>query len=655
MGSPLRSPDRAEEALEARRAELRARIAPSVALAWDGRGTRISLRTGSVRSVSGLQAELRLEDGHLMEWRPQLRAASSEAGSGRVHELELPGDLPAGYHELELRFGSGERASVHVISAPSRAWRALEPDDGRWGGFLPLYALETERSWGIGDFGDLGDLAEWVGDLGGSAVGTLPLLATFLDDPFEPSPYSPASRLFWSEVFLEVLQAPGAAEAAALPEVTAAPDFQTTLAELRANRLVDYRRVAALKRRALEVVAATVLAENAGGAGLRAFLEERPEALSYARFRAATERYGGWRSWPAAVKSGRLLDAALHPSSVEYHLYVQWAAHEQLGRAAARAANAGTGLYLDLPLGVHADGYDLWRERDLFVHGASTGAPPDPLFTGGQDWGFPPPNPERMRQAGYRYLRECIGNHMRYADWLRLDHVMALHRLYWIPPGCSATEGVYVRYPAEELYAVLSLESHRHRTELVGEDLGTVPSSVRRAMSRHGIRRMYVVQYEADPSAERPLRPVPQGAVASVNTHDMPTFAGFWRGADIDIRGDMGLLDSEQIRSERRAREHLSETLARSAGVPPAGADPAAVFRGLLRHLAEEPAGLVLVSLEDLWLEPEPQNVPGTWRERPNWRRKAMHPLQRFRDSPEVREPLQEIGRRQRKGRQDGG
>lgn len=653
LGAAIEDPGDARQAVEYRRAELRRRVAAPVAVAWDGGADPLRLRLPGRRALSGVRAALELEGGDVLDWHPDLGPAARGRGDGVESRIELPPDLPAGVHRLELRFRTGEEAVVHVVSAPRVGWR--EPTEaGRWGAFLPLYALHTERSWGIGDFGDLGDLAEWVGRAGGAAVGTLPLLATFLDDPFEPSPYSPASRLFWSELFVEVLEAPGAGEAGALAEVTDAPDFQATLAALRQGRLIDYRRAAALKRRALEAVASTVMGGDGRPGGLRAFLDERPEALEYARFRAATERMGGWRGWPEPLRSGRLDHADVHPASLDYHLYVQWAAHEQLGRAARRGADAGAGLYLDLPLGVHRDGYDLWRERDLFVEGASAGAPPDPLFQGGQDWGFPPPHPERMRRTGYRYLRACLAQHMRFAGWLRLDHVMALHRLYWIPPGCSAREGVYVRYPAEELYALLSLESHRHRCELVGEDLGTVPPSVRRSMARHGVRRMYVVQYEADPGAERPLRGVPDGAVASVNTHDMPTFAGFWRGADIEDRRDLGLLDTAALERERSARQHLRETLARAAGVPAEG-EPMAVLRGLLEHLAGAPDALVLVALEDLWLEPEPQNVPGTWRERPNWRRKAKHPLERIRHMSGVVETLERIRRKQRGERQDGG
>ena len=646
LGASIEGAGDGERALRERAAQLERRIAPPVAVAWDGGPLRLRVRGEGLVRGAVVAARLRPEQGEERALQGRV-----EAVGGHRASVVFPERLPLGYHRLRLSVGGGW-AEPLIISAPKRAWRPSRAG-GAWGAFLPLYALQSERSWGVGDFGDLGDLAEWVGGESGSAVGTLPLLASFLDEPFEPSPYAPVSRLFWNELFVEVLTAPGAADAPGLHRLLQEPGFLETLRELREAPLVDYRRTAAFKRRALEQVAAWALGSGERPAGLRLFLDERPETLAYARFRAATERHGSWHTWPRRLREGWLEDTDVDRRAMDYHLYAQWAAHEQLTRTSERAARAGSALYLDLPLGVHSDGFDLWRERALFVEGASVGAPPDALFTGGQDWGFPPLHPQRMREGGYRYLRACIENHLRYAGFLRLDHVMGLHRLYWVPPGCSAKDGVYVRYPAEELYALLSLESHLHRAELIGEDLGTVPDGVRRAMERHGVRRMYVVQYEATEEAERPLRPIPEGAVASVNTHDMPTFAGFWRGRDIEERLEQGLLDEGGAAGEREARQRLRSAVSRH--VAGEGADEGGVLAGLLRRLAESPAALVLLSLEDLWLEPEPQNRPGTWRERPNWRRKATLALERMRHEPGVEWAMEQMRAIRGRERQDGG
>lgn len=267
-----------------------------------------------------------------------------------------------------------------------------------------------------------------------------------------------------------------------------------------------------------------------------------------------------------------------------------------------RLAKKG-GLYLDFPLGVHPDGEDVHKYRDVFAKGVSVGAPPDSFFTKGQNWGFPPFHPEALRESKYEYFRAAIAHHTRHADILRIDHVMALHRLYWIPDGMDPKDGVYVRYDDEELYAIVVLESNRHRCAIVGEDLGTVPDYLPRAMNRHGLRHMYVVQYEAKP--ERPPLPEPpRMSVASVNTHDMPTFAAFWNGKDIDDRIEQGLLSKQDAEQEREARKKICEEIARQVG-------DGDVLENVLTFLAKSPAEVVLVNLEDLWGETEPQNMPG--------------------------------------------
>ena len=267
---------------------------------------------------------------------------------------------------------------------------------------------------------------------------------------------------------------------------------------------------------------------------------------------------------------------------------------------------------------MNPDSYDLWRERRSFAPGISAGAPPDVFFTKGQDWGFPPLHPENIRADGYRYLRDYLRHHMQYAGLLRIDHLMGLHRLYWVPQHLGPREGVYVRYPAEELYAIYSLESNRHRTVLVGEDLGTVPDYVRPAMAKHSVHRLYVAQYEAQPEPERAAAAAGSlGAIASLNTHDMPTFTAFWTGADLKDRQEMGLLDEAGVRkeSERRAaiRAGMIHRL-RDAGWLGRDEDVQAVLRACLQLLANSDAEVVLANLEDLWGATEPQNRPGTWR-----------------------------------------
>ncbi|MBC7325390.1 MAG: 4-alpha-glucanotransferase, partial [Moorella sp. (in: Bacteria)] len=365
-------------------------------------------------------------------------------------------------------------------------------------------------------------------------------------------------------------------------------------------------------------------------AALRSWAEKHPAAQDYARFRAVVERQrAGWPAWPARMRNGILQEQDYDPEAERYHLYVQWLAFQQFREAADRARQSGQGLYLDLPLGVHPDGYDVWRERAAFAPEASVGAPPDAFFAQGQDWGFPPLHPERIRDQGYRYYLACLRHHLRHASVLRLDHVMGLHRLFWVPRSLSAREGVYVRYRAEEFYAILTLESQRSRTLLVGEDLGTVPGCVRAAMTRHKVYRMYVLPFEYKPDPYQALRPIPAGVLACLNTHDMPPFKAFWLEKEKNINDRLAL----PLFLRRRGRLQIPTN------------NVEAVFLACLKHLAASRARLLAVNLEDLWLETAPQNVPGTGDEYPNWRRKARYALETFTQKPEVRAALSEINR----------
>jgi 4-alpha-glucanotransferase len=270
------------------------------------------------------------------------------------------------------------------------------------------------------------------------------------------------------------------------------------------------------------------------------------------------------------------------------------------------------------------------------------------MFTGGQDWGIPPLHPQRTRELGHRYTIAYLRHHMRHAGLLRVDHVMGLHRLYWTPRGMSAADGLYVRYPANELYAILCLESRRHRCGLVGENLGIVPWYVNEALAGHGMQSMHVMQYALSPDPQgRPAVPAVD-SVASLNTHDIFPFEGFRLARDVDDRLDLRLLDEEGARRERGWREGLMRALAaflEREGRLRGRVEEGALVRGCLEHLAAGPARTVLVNLEDLWLETDPQNVPGTWQERPNWLRRARRSFEAFRDAPDVVGPLREVNR----------
>ncbi len=626
-------------ALRERREELAGQLLAPVVVAWEGHPAAIELRPGAGGGSFAYHLDLQGGErrGQILDLESLPETAPAEGGSRPGRRLSLPEPLPFGYHRLAVEHG-GRSAEALVISAPGRCFTG----DGQplWGVFLPLYALRTARSWGAGDFSDLETLAEWTAGLGGGMVATLPMLAAFLDEPCDHSPYAPASRLFWNELYVDPRRLPEMEDCPAARRLIESPEFLRELEALRSSPLVDYPRLMALKRRVLEELAQRFFSrQDARHEDFSAFVAGKADLATYAAFRAVGDRRGEpWQSWPERLREGTLAAADYDEEDRRYYLWTQWAADQQIRALAKEARRRGPGLYLDMPLGVHGSAYDVWREPDLFAQGVAAGAPPDALFTKGQNWGFPPLRPERLRERGYDHFIACLRHHLEHAGVLRLDHVMQLQRLFWIPQGMAASGGVYVTYPAEELFAILALESHRHQAVIVGENLGTVPPEIDEAMERHQVLGMYVVQYELQPGSE-PLRQPPARTVASFNTHDMPTFEGFFQGKDVDELHSLGFFAAEEARREKERRQELRRALERALG---AGGDEA-MLRGCLEGLAKSPARMMLVNLEDLWLEREPQNVPGTHTERPNWQRKARFSFEEFSTRADVVEPLKRV------------
>ena len=655
LGEPLGTVRDAREALRRAEASAWERPCPPVCVAWEDAPASVELRLPRGAEDARVRLRAVLETGEALDsdcdlsLLPASGAGPGAAGKFVAKRVPIPWKLPHGYHALEVELGGVTRTAT-VVSAPTRAWHAPGGNARGWGVFLPLYALHSRGSVAGGDLTDLRALIDWVAGMGGEAVGTLPLLSACSPEPFNPSPYSPCSRLAWNEFYLDVTRAPGFGECPAAVERLASEEFRAEAGRLREAPLVDYRRGAALKRRVLEELSEAFFRKDpASREEFRRFVAGNRAIAEYARFRAAWDTIRSpWPTWPSPLREGRLGPGDFDGAAERYHLYAQWALHLQLRELATGSRKL---LYLDLPLGASYDGYDVWRRRDLFALQASAGAPPDDFFTRGQDWGFPPLHPERIREDGHAYFRACIANQLRYAGILRIDHVMGLHRFFWVPNGAAPGDGTYVRYPAEELYAILCLESHRHRARIVGEDLGTVPPYVRPAMARHGLRRIFVVQFGLTPDEGKALGRIPGASLACVNTHDMPPFAAFLDALDVEDRVSLGLLDGEEARRERDGRREriraLTEYLRRRGRLPRAGGDPGgeALLRACLAHLAGSTAETVIVGLEDLWLERARQNTPGTSSERPNWVRKSRHSLEEFRDDPGVVRALREVDR----------
>ncbi len=659
LGAPLERMDDAAEALQAHRRQTWQAIVPPVSVAWDGKAA-VPLRVPETQLSSTYRYRLDLEQGESLRQEGRLAELPTRRGRNLdgvhyvIKRLRLAERLPLGYHRMTLE-AAGKTLETMIISSPQRAYaghRQLQPR--RWGVFLPLYALHRQSSWGGGDFSDLESLMSWVASRGGSLVATLPLLDSPSAD--STSPYAPTSRLFWNDFYVDVARVPEVARYEAARQLLEQPDFQGEIQTLRREPMVDYRRQMILKRRVLDVLADHFFREpSERQAALEQYLGENPEAESYARFRAAADRQPGpWPTWPEPLRSGRIEPADYDERSYRRHLYAQWQAAQQLQAATRKARESKLAWYLDYPLGVSGEGYDARRHPELFVEGASGGAPPDSFFTRGQDWGFPPLHPQAIRRDHYRYLIAALRQHLRYASLLRIDHVMSFYRLYWVPRGMAANRGVYVRYPMDELFGVLALESHRHQAEVVGENLGTVPPEVDAALSQHGVDEMYVVQYELKPEAARALRPIPAASVASLNTHDMPAFATFWSGLDIDDRMDLGLIDAAAASLERDKRAAMRAAmigLLKSEALLSDGViNTESVLEGCLTLLARSPAAVVLVGLEDLWGETQPQNTPGTLYERANWQRKTKLSFEEFIEYPAVRRILDRVAAARREG-----
>ena len=655
LGAPVRAHDDLPDALRARRQAQWQRCIEPITVAWRDRPFKIKLRLPERLAQSQIAAEVILENGGRLETRcedvPGVKPVLKEIEGVRyvARYLLVQAPLPLGYHRLHLRLDDLRLESL-LISAPLQAYVPVCSDGKRWGVFCPVYALNSAHNWGAGDFSDLAAFADFIRSLNGDAVATLPLLASFLDEPFNPSPYAPVSRLFWNEFYLDVTKIAEFSRCRSAQALAGSDEFQSQLKDARGHSLIDYRSIMALKRRVLEELLKFLLTKRSRRlTEFRSYVASHPLVRDYAVFRAKVERERkSWLHWPRAGHDGILTSDDYDESAYHYHLYVQWQCDEQTRRLRDQTKEAGTALYLDFPLGVNRDGFDVWRERELFALSASGGAPPDGLFVKGQNWGFPPFNSEAVRRQEYRYYIDCVRHHMALASMLRIDHVMGLHRAFWVPDGFSAADGLYVHHPAEEYYAILGLESHRQCTQIIGENLGTVPFYVNEAMERHDILGMHVGIFGVNPATEIAVDKIPAKTVASLNTHDTATFMGFWSGDDIQDRVALGLMSEAQGRDERQYRAAQRQALAgflQARGLlRDDPADPAAVLEAWLRFLAEDNEEFLLINLEDLWLEPAPQNVPGTWDERPNWQRRASLSLEALRESDSVAKLLKRIG-----------
>jgi len=632
------------------------------------------------------QITLRLPAGcRRMVWRCQLE--DGEVRSGRVapdtkstrsqFTVRLPKGLPLGYHRLEIEADS-VAAHTALIVTPDRCYLPAElgPGARSWGLSCQLYGLRSDRNWGIGDFTDLATLARNAGQCGASVLGINPLHALFAAEPLHVSPYSPSSRSQLYYLYIDVTAVPGFAEDREIHELMGGQWFRATHWAARSAALIDYGAVAACKRPVLEALfrrfqsselGADGTATSAIGEAFRDFLRSGGQSLTdFAVFEALQEHYirekhqFSWRCWPAPMRNPRSPEvqafAVAHCDRVEFFQFLQYEAERQLACAARAGRDGGLsiGLYRDLAVGADPNGAEAWADQELVAPGVSIGAPPDALSRRGQNWGLAPVNPLVLQRQGFAPFIASLRANMRHAGVLRIDHVMSLNRLYWIPSGMEPKAGAYVSYPFKALLRLVALESQRQACAVVGEDLGTVPEGFRETMRSANLLSYRIVVFErSDDGTFVSPSEYPALAAASSATHDIATLKGFWLGADISWRRRLNLypdLGAQESEASERARDRrlLLDALVREGLLSPMQVaeflpeDKEPVYSkelgdAILAYLGRSRARLMLVQLEDVLAEVEQANLPGTMDAHPNWGRHLSNTLEEIDSGSQLR------------------
>ncbi|GAA0653669.1 4-alpha-glucanotransferase [Streptomyces thermocarboxydovorans] len=612
LGVDASTPEAVRAALAAREREPAGRLLPPTVVGWGEAGP-----AALAALPEGTRLSIRTEKG---ETRPSADG------------------LPPGVHQVTATAPDGRTARAHLIVAPPRL---PAPATRSYGLLVQLYSLLSRRSWGMGDLGDLGELAAWAGrSLGAGFVQVNPLHAAVPGSPTDPSPYRPSSRRFPDPVHLRIEDVP---EFAYVTDDDRVRSLRRRAGRLRAavleqGELIDRDAVWELKREALELVHQVPL-----GPGRRAaycdFLAEQGAALEdHATWCALAEAHGpDWHRWPAGLRDPRSPQTARARRElmdrVDFHCRLAWLTDAQLAAAQRTAREAGMplGIVHDLAVGVHPGGADAWAQQEYFAAGMSIGAPPDAFNARGQDWGLPPWRPDRLAESGYAPFRDLLRALFRYAGALRIDHVMGLFRLWWVPHGHPPTEGTYVRYDAEAMLASLVLEASRAGAMVIGEDLGTVEPGVREALRERGVYGTSVLWFERDWEGDgRPLPPDAWRAdcLATATTHDLPPTAARLTGEHVDLRDRLGLLTRPLTEERAEAAADTAEwlellsrlgMLQGSGGGGDTRSEEAGI-QAVHRYLLRTPARLIGVWLPDTVGDRRPQNLPGTWDQYPNWR-----------------------------------
>jgi 4-alpha-glucanotransferase len=652
------------------------RLLPPVLVAAETDEPELTLTVPADSLGEQAYISVRREDGGTEEFHtrlcdlPETDSLSADGRSWVRKRFRMPSGLPLGYHQVSVRVRESH-ASTRYIVTPQRAYTNPRLGaDGRTAGIaVTLYGVRTARNWGCGDFTDLLEVLDWAaGELHAGFVGLNPLHAIHNRRPFNASPYLPNCIFYQNFLYLDVEAVEEWSRCRRAQELRRSPEVEAEIGQLRGAEFVEYERVAALKMRFLKRVFVQFLRERRTGSSrareFDQFLEREGDLLEKFATYCALDEYlhrrnhdvWVWQDWPETYRDPGSAETRefrkKHWRSVMFYQFLQWQIDIQLERAQRKAVERGLsiGLYHDLALATDRFGSDLWAHRPFFVSGCEVGSPPDDFSPKGQDWGFPPPNRERHREDGYRLFADSIRKNCRHGGALRIDHVMRLFRLYWIPAGCDATEGAYVKEVSEDFVRILALESVRNQVVIVGEDLGTVEPEVRETLARFGVLSYRLFYFEKNASKEfRRCSEYPRQALVSSTTHDLPTLAGFWTGADIAARRAAGVLDDNgfeaQTAARMREKQKMLDLLFLEGLMPrhlPHGAEAypeltGEIHNAIVGFLALAPSQLLAINQEDLTKEPAQQNLPGTTWQYPNWSRKMRFTIEELRGNPEAR------------------
>ncbi len=652
-------------------------VLEAVKVVRDNEPLHVELHLGKSARISEFSWKLTTEEGEVLEGYLQSQVISDDRVDGGTLLFSLP-TLKWGYHSLEIiRKRRKAPYVMTLIVTPQACYKQDAINDGKklWGPSVQLYTLRTAHNWGIGDFGDLKQLVGEIANRGGDFVGLNPIHSLFPANPEGASPYSPSSRRWLNILYIDVCSVPEFALSNQAQEVVGSAEFQQRLNEVRQSHWVNYTEVSSLKMGVLPFLFAEFKTRHLDKNSARAkafltFVEEGGDSLlQQAAFDALhntlySEDQNVW-GWPVFPQELQQFDnkqvqqfIADNSDQVDLYMYLQWLAFTQINDVQQFAEDKGMdiGLYRDLAVGVADSGSETWADHGSLCLDASIGAPPDVLGPLGQNWGLPPLNPQALKATAYDAYIELLRANMRACGALRIDHVLGLLRLWWIPKGEDATKGAYMYYPVEDMLSILALESHRNSCSVIGEDLGTVPDEIVDLLADAGIHSYKVFFFETakDGGYYSPTHYQEQ-SMSALCTHDMPTLRGFWHCDDLKMGEEIGLYpDAEQLKELFLSRAKSKQEILNSVdfhGFLPEGVGRDATFVPMDRylsdalqlHLAAGSSVLLSLQLED-WLEMDkPVNIPGTVDEYPNWRRKLSVTLDDIFNRPEVNELTKQL------------